>query len=328
MTIKIRVFILLISFLLVKGADAQNIYKLNGYDLSFSTTETLNSVTSNPGYCVYRGLSIEVSISLIRVYGNSGIENELVNNFSDGDYTQIERGKIVETSNQKGMFILATRTGSNAQFAKGIILLGGKAFLIEITYNPEKIGQVKEIINSFYVDKVEQPQASISTPVNEQEKSKQFKHPVVNHPNLIKLTSAQKQEFLDAHNKWRTEVGVPPLVWSDDLENYAAEWAIINGEKDCNMEHRTAHLYGENLYWSSGMAFSPKDVVDTWGSEIKDYQGEVVGQSNGTVGHYTQVVWRTTTEVGCAAFQCGGALLVVCNYSPPGNWVGQHPYKK
>ena len=59
------------------------------------------------------------------------------------------------------------------------------------------------------------------------------KHPPVSHPNLIKLTPEQKQEFIDAHNKWRSEVGVPPLVWSNDLENYAGEWAIKNGKKNC-----------------------------------------------------------------------------------------------
>lgn len=322
-----RTLILLLTFLLVKGGSAQNTYEIKGYDLSFTTTELLNNVTNNSDYCVYRGLSIEVSMNLIKVYGNTGIEKELENSFNDGDYTQIERGKIIETTSQKGMFIFATRTGSKSQFAKGIILKGGCAFLVEIMYNPEQIAEVKRIITSFYTDKVEQPQASASTPTDAQEKSKQLKYPTVNHPNLVKLTSAQKQEFLDAHNKWRAEVGVPSLVWSDDLENYAAEWAVINGEKDCNLEHRTTHLYGENLYWSSGMTFSPNDAVESWGSEIKDYHGEVVGQSNGVVGHYTQVVWRTTTEVGCAAFKCGSALLVVCNYSPPGNYIGQHPYK-
>jgi len=93
------------------------------------------------------------------------------------------------------------------------------------------------------------------------------------------------------------------------------------------MQHRSETDYGENLYWSSGLKFNPKAVVDSWGSEKDDYHGEVVGKSNAVVGHYTQIVWRTTTEVGCAAFQCGSALLVVCNYSPAGNWMGQHPYK-
>jgi len=155
------------------------------------------------------------------------------------------------------------------------------------------------------------------------------KHPKVSHPNLIKLTAAQKQEFVNSHNRWRADVGVAPLSWSDDLENFAGEWAIIKGEEGCNMQHRPNNSYGENLYWSSGRAFDPGYTVDNWGSEIKDYNGEKTGEpTSGVVGHYTQMVWRNTTQVGCAAFTCGSTILVVCNYNPPGNYIGQHPYKK
>ncbi len=77
------------------------------------------------------------------------------------------------------------------------------------------------------------------------------------------------------------------------------------------------------------MNFDPSYTVDDWGSEINDYNGEKTGEpTRGVVGHYTQIVWRTTTQVGCAAFKCGSTLLVVCNYNPAGNWVGRHPYKK
>jgi pathogenesis-related protein 1 len=43
-------------------------------------------------------------------------------------------------------------------------------------------------------------------------------------------------------------------------------------------------------------------------------------------GHYTQIVWRDTTSVGCAAQSCPQGEIWVCDYSPPGNYVGQHPY--
>ncbi len=64
------------------------------------------------------------------------------------------------------------------------------------------------------------------------------KHPEVHHANLIKLTTAQKQEFVDSHNHWRADVGVAPLTWSNDLENFAGEWVIIKGEEGCDMQHR------------------------------------------------------------------------------------------
>jgi uncharacterized protein YkwD len=149
----------------------------------------------------------------------------------------------------------------------------------------------------------------------------------VTHPNLVKLTAAQKKEFIDTHNKYRAEVGASPIEWDEDLANYAADWAVQKGLEGCNMQHRPRDGYGENLYWSSGMPFSASGAVNSWGSEINDYHGEVVGQSNAVVGHYTQIVWKTTKRVGCAAFNCGSTVLVVCNYDPPGNYVGQHPYK-
>jgi uncharacterized protein YkwD len=184
-----------------------------------------------------------------------------------------------------------------------------------------------EYIQNYEYPKFSQEKESEIQMVEIEDQPQVKKHPKVEHPNLIKLTQLQKQEFIDAHNKWRADVGVPPLTWNNDLENYAGEWAIENGKKNCKMQHRSDTDYGENLYWSSGMPFSPKGVVDSWGSEIEDYNDELIGDAKAVVGHYTQIVWRTTTEVGCAAFQCGKALLVVCNYNPAGNWIGQHPYK-
>jgi hypothetical protein len=51
-------------------------------------------------------------------------------------------------------------------------------------------------------------------------------------------------------------------------------------------------------------------------------------------GHFTQIVWKSTTAVGCYTQDCsksglgntgGGnipAYFTVCNYSPPGNYIG------
>ncbi len=57
--------------------------------------------------------------------------------------------------------------------------------------------------------------------------------------------------------------------------------------------------------------------------------------ANAVCGHYTQVVWRDSTELGCGMANCtvnnpfGGSgpwQLWVCNYNPPGNYVGMKPY--
>jgi|GEM_PF-805912 len=333
--------------LFCSGLSAQVKYTLKDCDLSFTSAEPFLAVYDNPGYGVFKTDNIQVTMSLIRTMGALDLEKELNSNLPASEYTVTLKGAPIQTSNAKALFYFADRKGYSAKFAKGIVLKGGKSILVDIKYEAAEFTRVKKLIESFFtvttsqipqgIAQADNPNTNTTTiqpanptkeaePTPEPEKAKAQKHLPVSHPNLIVLTAAQKKEFIDAHNKWRSEVGVPPLTWSDDLMNYAAEWAVKKGLEDCKMEHRRDHLYGENLYWSSGMVFSPSGAVDSWGSEINDYHGEVVGQEKAVVGHYTQIVWRTTTEVGCAAFQCGSALLLVCNYNPPGNWVGQHPY--
>jgi len=43
-------------------------------------------------------------------------------------------------------------------------------------------------------------------------------------------------------------------------------------------------------------------------------------------GHYTQIVWRDTKQVGCGVARDNRREIWVCNYDPPGNWVGHRPY--
>lgn len=347
--IKSLTFLLILS--LATSVYAQNSYNLKDTNVSFSTSEQLNVVSDKSGYAVFSNSGIQVTLSQIRFLGVGGLEKELNRHFPKNEYFITQTNNFSKGDSQHGTFHFADRTGSRLRYAKGLIADGEKTILVEIEYDPAKEEAVNQLvesfcgINTFAEESLVQPSTenikpdlgSNSNPsvypsetfisTENQKQSNSQKHPTVNHPNLVKLTPAQRQEFIDAHNKWRKEVGVPPLTWSTDLENYAGEWAIFNGEKNCNMQHRSDTDYGENLYWSSGMAFSPTGVVDSWGSEKNDYNDELVGQEKAVVGHYTQIVWRTTTEVGCAAFKCGEALLVVCNYNPPGNWVGQHPYK-
>jgi pathogenesis-related protein 1 len=97
--------------------------------------------------------------------------------------------------------------------------------------------------------------------------------------------------------------------------------------------------YGENLYWASAIEWSdgkrelqqvsPNKVVDSWGSERADYDYKNNSCATGKMcGHYTQVVWKTTTTVGCAIAVCEDSReqVWVCQYQPPGNWVGEKPY--
>ena len=138
-------------------------------------------------------------------------------------------------------------------------------------------------------------------------------------------------EFLEVHNKYRTEVGIEDLVWSDDLAQSATFWAEQLAE-NCTFEHSQGD-YGENLWKgtsssSSGFAgFSIADVVDAWGGEKQHYNYEDNSCVDGEVcGHYTQMVWSSTTKVGCGMASCDGYDIWVCQYTPQGNIVGQKPY--
>jgi len=137
-------------------------------------------------------------------------------------------------------------------------------------------------------------------------------------------SSGIAQEMLNAHNRWRSQVGVPPLRWSPQLASYAQDWANQLAARGA-FEHRRNSPYGENLFWGQGRRWSPTEVVDDWGSEVQDYN-YATNSCRGICGHYTQVVWRDTTEVGCGVARSGSQEIWVCNYNPPGNYRGRKPY--
>ncbi|KAL5487923.1 hypothetical protein ACEPAI_6031 [Sanghuangporus weigelae] len=132
-------------------------------------------------------------------------------------------------------------------------------------------------------------------------------------------TDADKQAWLDGHNTLRQQHGASALTWSDTLASAAQSWA--NG---CVFEH-SGGQYGENLYAGTGNV-GPSNAVSAWAAEASDYDS-----SNPTYSHFTQMVWKSTTELGCALALCDGifdasygkASFYVCEYNPPGNVIGQ-----
>ena len=140
------------------------------------------------------------------------------------------------------------------------------------------------------------------------------------------------------HNRWRAQVGVPPLRWSDVLARGAQAWADELRKNNCAMVHANQSQYGENVFWASATRWSDgsrevqdisaKLVVDDLASELLDYNYETNSCAPGKMcGHYTQIVWRDTEEVGCAKAICDDKSQVwVCRYSPHGNIVGEKPY--
>jgi hypothetical protein len=143
------------------------------------------------------------------------------------------------------------------------------------------------------------------------------------------------------HNQVRagvqTDNPLPFLTWNADLAATAKAWAeqcvdteAPTGLIDHNAGRSTGHPYyvGENIYGSGGGA-SAQEAVELWASEGANYN-YATGQCSGvTCGHYTQLVWRATLEVGCALHTCPGLQFgasIVCDYGPGGNSGGGKPY--
>ena len=136
--------------------------------------------------------------------------------------------------------------------------------------------------------------------------------------------SSLSRDMLARHNAVRARVGMPPLAWSDRLAAYAQDWADTLLARN-QFVHRPNPAYGENLFEITGAAASPQQVVDAWAEESRNYD-YTSNRCAGKCGHYTQIVWRDTKRVGCAVARGRGRDVWVCNYDPPGNWVGKRPY--
>ena len=141
--------------------------------------------------------------------------------------------------------------------------------------------------------------------------------------------------FIDAvlkqHNVYRTALNEAPLAWSADLAADAQAWATHLAKED-NGEHDQSirGQEGENIWWGTAGAFGYAAMVDFWAGEKKQFVygtfPDVATSRRAVVGHYTQMVWKNTTSVGCALVSNGKKDYLVCRYSPPGNIVGQKPY--
>ena len=139
--------------------------------------------------------------------------------------------------------------------------------------------------------------------------------------------------ILARHNTERAAVGVPPLAWDARLAAGAAVWArrlATTRRFEHSPDDPDAPPQGENLWMGTAHAYSPEDMVDGWIEEKQFYRAGLFPKVTTTpdwsdVGHYTQLIWHNTTHVGCALATGGGNDVLVCRYSPAGNWDGESP---
>ena len=142
--------------------------------------------------------------------------------------------------------------------------------------------------------------------------------------NLEKLRELE----LNEHNYLRSLHGVPPLTLNMKLNDIAQKYAKIIAQKKV-MEHSKpkdreldGQYVGENLYMkmsSAKLDYICGDMSKSWYSEIKDYNFET-GESTGVTGHFTQLVWKDSKEVGFGIAFNEGYLFTVANYFPGGNF--------
>ncbi|NWU80325.1 PI16 inhibitor, partial [Onychorhynchus coronatus] len=149
------------------------------------------------------------------------------------------------------------------------------------------------------------------------------------------LSDEEKKIILDEHNRYRSQVSPPArammkMTWDKELESLAQSYA-----EKCIWDHNKERgRRGENLFAMAPM-LELEFAVEDWNGEEKFYNLTTSTCAPGQMcGHYTQVVWSDTKQIGCGAKFCEkiegieteNMHLLVCNYYPPGNVKGKKPY--
>jgi hypothetical protein len=140
-----------------------------------------------------------------------------------------------------------------------------------------------------------------------------------------------REAMLAGHNRARAAVGAPPLVWdgalAQEASRYARQLADIGRFEHATDLHIGPHR-GENLWEGTRGAYAYGEMVAGWIGEKRRYKPGVMPDisTSGSwhdVGHYSQIIWRTTTAFGCAMASNAEVDILVCRYTPPGNIIGR-----
>ncbi|XP_056457966.1 cysteine-rich venom protein [Gadus chalcogrammus] len=145
---------------------------------------------------------------------------------------------------------------------------------------------------------------------------------------------AIENQIVDAHNAFRRAVqpsaaNMLKMIWSNDVAALSQAWL-----DHCMLKHgppssRMLNGYelGENLFYSTS-ALDWATVITAWHNEVQHYTYPNGSRNGESVGHYTQVVWNSSWQVGCGITKCGSKYFYGCQYYRAGNYVGWPPYKE
>ena len=135
-----------------------------------------------------------------------------------------------------------------------------------------------------------------------------------------------ESRVLAIHNRERAAIGLLPLSWDPALATAAAGYGPTLSRLG-RLEHSdysTRWGQGENLFMGTRGAYSVDEMLAGWVEEKRLFRPgtfpKVSRSGHGEdVGHYTQMIWRTTSRVGCAIHSDAKWDFLICRYSPPGN---------
>lgn len=153
-------------------------------------------------------------------------------------------------------------------------------------------------------------------------------------PAVSQISSSDIQTILAVHNSERSSVGVVSLSWSSSLAKDAQSWTNSLSQT-CIPSHANSVIRkgkGENIWAGYGYdMWNISEMITDWVAEKQTYRHETNTCAPGAMcGHYTQVVWSTTTEVGCGMTTCSQdgveGKIFVCRYNPAGNISNKQPY--
>lgn len=156
--------------------------------------------------------------------------------------------------------------------------------------------------------------------------------------NILSQDFSAAELALKVHNDARFSLGIPMLEWSNQLAVEAKEYAEYLAKIDKGLIHsKTEKNTGENLYWiccfsnndfyNSNPYF--KEASEAWCAEkVNFHYSPIKNDMNfNKVGHYTQMIWSSTKQLGMgSAIAKSGAIYVVARYYPAGNYIHKYPY--
>ncbi|KAJ3291564.1 hypothetical protein HDU79_002292 [Rhizoclosmatium sp. JEL0117] len=137
--------------------------------------------------------------------------------------------------------------------------------------------------------------------------------------SVVQLDQASINSILYSHNAMRAKYGAAPLKWDSSIANQAASWASHSKSYPNFMAQPNPHGQTQNVV--SQLPYS--SLIGNWNSEP-------IPQKPGTYNHVSQVLWKSTTHVGCGVAvgrdpkkNGQNDIILVCDYYPPGNFQGK-----